>query len=119
MYIRLDNLQNGPWPHVEPFHAEFVEPPGILRTRGHRTNGEEWRSVSEDASGFLEVRVQIDKNPYSVERFVWWEMYREIFVGVLVVFELGNTALVEKNCGVKSMLKYCMGSLSARRRMRR
>jgi len=42
-----------------------------------------------------------------VERFVWWEMYRGIYVGVLEVFELGDTALMEKNCGGGSIVKYC------------
>ena len=74
---------------------------------GHRTNGEEWRAVSEDLGRLPEVRTQVDKNPYPVEVFAWWEIYRGIQAVVLVFTELGDTALVEKNCGGRSILKYC------------
>ena len=75
--------------------------------RGHRTNGEEWRPVSEDGGGFGVVRVQVNKDPYPVESLVCWEIYRGIFVGVVEVCELRDTAFVEKDCVGSGNLQYC------------
>ena len=66
----LEHPPNGLWLHIEFFVAEFVESPEVLRTKGRRTNGEERRAVSEDAGGFPEVRVQVNKNPYPAETFL-------------------------------------------------
>ena len=74
---------------------------------GDRTNGEEMRLVSESGGGFLEDRVQVDKNPYPVGMFPCWEMYREILARVAEVCELGDTPFVEKVCVGSVNLQYC------------
>ena len=79
----------------------------MLGTKGHRTNDEEWRPVSDDVGGFQEVRVQVSKSPYPVERLASWETYRGISGEVIEVFELGDTAFVEKDCVGSGNLQYC------------